>query len=365
MRSELAAELSRESVKAQQAQRERSQRVESRLSAEVASHTCPICYELMAGKEHGPILLVPCGHTLCEACARRLEQAAEQARRAACPVCRAPIASRAPNVSLRSIIGALVHTREAVRHAAARPADGSELAAAVLAAAQGRGAGAGGWLGGAGAAAGDGGDGGSLGGSGWSACGGGGSLTGGYGGGGGGGYGAPRASAAELEARAEAQAEAQRYASQYQSFCMRAAVLAHEAADTRGAIDGAAAKAATARAVLDHLRAEREAAEERARKAAAEAALLVEQEREQTAKLDALRAREAELHEQLGLLERTLGPLRTEADKARLLALQLDPHVALDDGGGGGVGGHAGSGGAAGDGGGTAAAVRSPYSSSR
>lgn len=338
MRTELVAELSRESAKAHEAQRAASQRVESRLSAEVLSHTCPICYELMAGSEkgrNGPVLCVPCGHTLCEACAAALQRGAQPGARPACPVCRAPIASQAPNVSLRSIVSSLLHTRDSVRAQAAgtrvagtggSPDDGgSALAAAVLGAGYGAGAGA----------YGGGGEGGGryCGGGGCGALGG--DVGGGYGGRdasggyGSGGYGGGNgASAAQLEARAEAR----RYASQYQSYCMRAAVLAHEAADTSGAIASAEARAANAAAVLAHLRAERGAADERARKAAAEAALLAEQEGAQAAKLETLRASEAELRAQLGLLERTLRPLRVEADKARLLALQLDPTVALDDG---------------------------------
>ncbi|KAG8467050.1 hypothetical protein KFE25_000366 [Diacronema lutheri] len=306
MRSELAAELSRESAKAQHAQRERSQRAESRLSAEVASHTCPICYELMAGTDNGPVLLVPCGHTLCAACVARIDAHAHSGqRRAACPICRAPVDSRAPNVSLRSIVNALLATRDAVRSAAAAAPHASEIAAAMLTAAQPR-------------------------------------ADGGGGGGGGGafddaghratsGCGASVYAPASV-ADAEARADARRYASQFQSFCMRAAVLAHEAEDTRGAIESAAVKAGTAHAVLVHLRAERATADERARAAAAEAALLAEQEVEQAERLRGLRAHEAELREQLALLERTLEPLRTEADKARFLALQLDPSTQLDDG---------------------------------
>jgi hypothetical protein len=44
MRTELHVELERESSRAQASQLAASQRAESRLSAEVLSHTCPICY---------------------------------------------------------------------------------------------------------------------------------------------------------------------------------------------------------------------------------------------------------------------------------------------------------------------------------
>ena len=35
---------------------------------EIASHTCPICYELMVPPDHSPMLLFPCGHSFCAAC---------------------------------------------------------------------------------------------------------------------------------------------------------------------------------------------------------------------------------------------------------------------------------------------------------
>ncbi|KAJ1638340.1 hypothetical protein T492DRAFT_945005 [Pavlovales sp. CCMP2436] len=312
MRAELVAELSRESARAAAAQREHSQRVESRLSAEVASHTCPICYELMAGAELSPILFVPCGHTLCKLCATKIGAPGlpgvptGQSSRP-CPVCRSPISSTAPNVSLRSIIMALLHTRDAMRSQSLQPQDGSELALSLsgLYAASGP----------PGSAAGREQTG--YGQSGWEQSG-----------------GVREAVRRATAIDAEAAAEAARYASQYQSFCMRAAVLSHEAADTHQAAAATAAKAKSAEAVLRHLSGERAAAEERVRTAQREAHLITAQESEQAAKLGALRAAEAELLAQLELLQRTLQPLGLEADKARLLALNLDPGVVLDDGAG-------------------------------
>ena len=41
--------------------------VESLLERHIGSNTCPVCFELMAGKQHQPMLLFPCGHTFCAA----------------------------------------------------------------------------------------------------------------------------------------------------------------------------------------------------------------------------------------------------------------------------------------------------------
>ena len=37
--------------------------VEALLERHIATNQCPICYELMSGKQHQPTLLFPCGHT--------------------------------------------------------------------------------------------------------------------------------------------------------------------------------------------------------------------------------------------------------------------------------------------------------------
>ena len=75
-------------------------KLEGFLAKEIASHTCPICYELMVPPNHAPLLLFPCGHTFCTVCLREHERHAKRR----CPYCRAKIESAAANISLQQLI---------------------------------------------------------------------------------------------------------------------------------------------------------------------------------------------------------------------------------------------------------------------
>jgi hypothetical protein len=44
-----------------------SEHMSSYLAAELGTHTCKICSQLMVSPNHTPILLFPCGHTFCQA----------------------------------------------------------------------------------------------------------------------------------------------------------------------------------------------------------------------------------------------------------------------------------------------------------
>jgi hypothetical protein len=83
--------------------------VKSLLESHIGTHTCPICYELMAGKAHQPMLLFPCGHTFCATC---LHQHLEKLNRKTCPYCREDVASRAPNISLQQVIDGFVEKQQ-------------------------------------------------------------------------------------------------------------------------------------------------------------------------------------------------------------------------------------------------------------
>ena len=85
--------------------------VESLLERHIGTNTCPVCYELMAGKERQPTLLFPCGHTFCAAC---LKQHLEQLGRTTCPYCREKVASRAPNISLQQVIDGFVERQQSM-----------------------------------------------------------------------------------------------------------------------------------------------------------------------------------------------------------------------------------------------------------
>jgi len=81
--------------------------VERFLEDHIATNTCPLCYDLMAGKEHRPMLIFPCGHTFCAACLNKhlLQKAAGTST---CPLCRQTIGSHAVNVSLQQVIDGFV-----------------------------------------------------------------------------------------------------------------------------------------------------------------------------------------------------------------------------------------------------------------
>ena len=45
-----------------------AEKMDSYLEAELSTHTCKICFELMTSPLHTPTLLFPCGHTFCKQC---------------------------------------------------------------------------------------------------------------------------------------------------------------------------------------------------------------------------------------------------------------------------------------------------------
>ena len=59
---------------------------------------CPICYEEMLPPKRRPMMLFPCGHSLCEDCLTR-QQATGRKK---CPVCSTPFSSAAVNFSLKN-----------------------------------------------------------------------------------------------------------------------------------------------------------------------------------------------------------------------------------------------------------------------
>ena len=105
LRREMQTNLKHEDVRDKVAQK-----MESYLEAELSTHTCKICFELMISPHHTPILLFPCGHTFCQQCidthvgSSSTLSAKNGAAKKSCPYCRTPIESRAVNQSLRELI---------------------------------------------------------------------------------------------------------------------------------------------------------------------------------------------------------------------------------------------------------------------
>jgi hypothetical protein len=104
----LQVELRQENAQLMQ-QGEVGVQVEQFLEKHIGTNTCPICYELMATKEHQPTLLFPCGHTFCASC---LAKHTGQLRKQTCPFCRERIASQAPNIGLQQVIEGYVERQQ-------------------------------------------------------------------------------------------------------------------------------------------------------------------------------------------------------------------------------------------------------------
>ncbi|XP_067649644.1 uncharacterized protein [Haliotis asinina] len=64
-------------------------------SSNMSSHHCPCCSEIMIGSQFTPLLLIPCGHTVCRECCQGREL---------CPECYCSIGSTTCNIMLQQII---------------------------------------------------------------------------------------------------------------------------------------------------------------------------------------------------------------------------------------------------------------------
>lgn len=100
--------------------------MDGHLAREIESHTCPVCYELMAPPDHAPLTLFPCGHVFCATCLREL---VDVHGRNKCPYCREKITNRAPNLPLQHLIQSFVQKKERYR-------GGGEASAAAAAVAR-------------------------------------------------------------------------------------------------------------------------------------------------------------------------------------------------------------------------------------
>ena len=252
--------------------------VESLLERHIATHQCPICFELMSGKEHAPTLLFPCGHTFCAAC---LRQHLEKLARKTCPYCRETVASQAPNISLQQVIDGFVERQGTLARGEVLPelVQGQENVAAAARAGADR-SGAAPALGGA--------------------CGGG----------------------------AAGGTDAARYAEQYRAFSMRCRVMRNQLDESRAEAGALGEKQVTANAVLDHLEREEGAARERIEAARLELEVIQAQRAEQARKCDEIVARQDELRNIEGIVAQTVESLEADRQKALLLLRNFDAGLA-------------------------------------
>ena len=251
--------------------------VESLLERHIGSNTCPVCFELMAGKERQPMLLFPCGHTFCAAC---LRMHLEKLDRKTCPYCREegvlPSSQHFASAGYRRICRAA----DGVKKGEVLPELEQGLAAQQNQQKQQRMQ--------------------------MAAAGGGGGfhVNGGLGG---------------------ADPEATKYAEQYRAYSMRCKVMRNQLLESRGECAELFEKRRTAEAVLEHLGREEVLAEERLEAARLELEVVRSQRAEQAGKCDALNGRQRELEQMEELVGQTHHGLEGERQKALLLLRNFDP----------------------------------------
>eukprot|EP00965_Chrysotila_dentata_P189718 6173474-Pleurochrysis_carterae.AAC.1 len=243
--------------------------VERFLEKHIANNTCPICYELMAGKFRQPMLLFPCGHTFCADCLSKHMQAQKAPT---CPFCREPIVSQAPNVSLQQMIDGFIERQ--AKLAAGEVLDevlqGQEAMSAAARRCQQ--------------------------------------------------VGTHNVGAAGLSSSPACSDEAERHASQYRAFSMRCSVLENQLLELRQQKHEASERHCTMQLVLSHLRDEEAAAKDKLKAAQAELEVISSQVAEQAAKCEEIEGRAAHISGQVALVEKTLKSLQVERDKSQLLS---------------------------------------------
>eukprot|EP01135_Chromosphaera_perkinsii_P002817 Nk52_evm7s228 gene=Nk52_evmTU7s228 len=75
------------------------------LATELAQHTCNLCFEIMCPPAHSPMLLVPCGHTICQRClGEKILQGSSEGVKYTCLECQHPVTSYTRNVALQQVI---------------------------------------------------------------------------------------------------------------------------------------------------------------------------------------------------------------------------------------------------------------------
>mmetsp|Transcript_32782 Transcript_32782/g.57039 ORF Transcript_32782/g.57039 Transcript_32782/m.57039 type:complete len:258 (+) Transcript_32782:5776-6549(+) len=83
---------------------------------EIDANTCSICLETMLPPHNSPVILFPCGHTICKTCVTTIEK---KHMNKVCPCCKAKVTSTAINYSLQSVIAA--HAASKTRPTASKP----------------------------------------------------------------------------------------------------------------------------------------------------------------------------------------------------------------------------------------------------
>lgn len=69
---------------------------------------CKICFENFDLNEHKPMVMIPCGHTVCQKCLERIKQQTLDV----CPTCRIQITLDRPNYALIDLVNPIVSKME-------------------------------------------------------------------------------------------------------------------------------------------------------------------------------------------------------------------------------------------------------------
>ena len=253
--------------------------VESLLERHIASNNCPVCFELMTGSEHAPMLLFPCGHTFCQAC---LCMHLEKLGRSTCPYCREKVQSRAPNVSLRQVIDGFVERQQSLARGEVLP-ELVQSQANVASAAQQRQQQH---------------------------------------------YQQASMPSAVCGAGGGGSSEATKYAEQYRAYSMRCRVMRNQRLESHAEVEALGHQHGTASKVLAHLSNEEEAARQRLEAARVELEVVQAQRHEQAQKLEGMGVKLRELEQIERLVGETQASLEAERAKALLLVQNFSPELA-------------------------------------
>lgn len=213
-----------------------------------------------------PILLFPCGHSLCKQC---LAHHLAASHKKTCALCRAPIQSQAVNISLQQLIQSMQGKRQALKQqqkqraqAAARGADGE-------------------------------------------------------------------GSGLDLDSALE-DTDASRYVQLFHQSSMRCAVLATRLADLTTSCDQVQSALRASEIVVQHMEQEEDAVQKRLAAAQAELQLVQQHLTAQRDRQSELRDQHQRQADQYEHVRQMLEPLERERDKAELIVRRLAPEVKLE-----------------------------------
>ncbi|GMH97616.1 hypothetical protein TrST_g10672 [Triparma strigata] len=236
--------------------------MENYLHGELQTHQCKICFELMMPPLYTPTLLFPCGHTFCTSCVDK--NASKSKSHPKCPYCRSPIESSAVNHSLKDLIERFAKQKGAFAKNEAKHIGevfGTNNEGKVVEEKEAKDTGGGGFA-----------------------------------------------------------ADKNKYVGEYRSCSMRYNILNNELADSKETLSTVISRKVAVKNAKSMLESEKKGVEEKMRVLEAELKLINKCLDEQGQKQAGVEDEEAEIIQQIRLVEKTMDGLGTEMEKARMLA---------------------------------------------